>query len=52
MKTLISALWTETLKARRSKIAILTAAGVLLLPFAGGLSWSLSKIPKGPAHRG
>ncbi len=46
MKTLISALWTETLKARRSKIAILTAAGFLLLPFAGGLFMVILKDPE------
>jgi ABC-2 type transport system permease protein len=46
MKTVISALWAETLKARRSKIALLTAAGFLLLPFAGGLFMVILKDPE------
>ena len=37
MKTLISALRIERLKARRSKVPLLTAVGFSLAPIAGGL---------------
>jgi ABC-2 type transport system permease protein len=46
MKTVISALWAETLKARRSKILLLTAVGLLLLPLAGGLFMVILKDPE------
>ncbi len=45
MNTFLSALWAETLKARRSKITLLTAAGFLLLPLAGGLFMVILKNP-------
>jgi len=46
MNALLSAFWAETLKARRSKITLLTAAGFLLLPFAGGLFMIILKNPE------
>lgn len=45
MNAFLSAFWAETLKARRSKITLLTAAGFLLLPFAGGLFMIILKNP-------
>jgi ABC-2 type transport system permease protein len=46
MNAFFAALWAETLKARRSKITLLTAAGFLLLPFAGGLFMVIMKNPE------
>jgi ABC-2 type transport system permease protein len=46
MNAFLSAFWAETLKARRSKITLLTAAGFLLLPFAGGLFMIILKNPE------
>jgi len=37
MKSLRPALWTETLKARRSRLPLLTALGISLAPIVGGL---------------
>ncbi len=45
MSSFLSALWAETLKARRSMITPLTAAGLLLLPLAGGLFMIILKNP-------
>lgn len=45
MSAFLSALWAETLKARRSKITLLTAGGFLLLPLAGGLFMVILKNP-------
>ena len=45
MNAFLAALWAETLKARRSKITLLTAVGFLLLPFAGGLFMIILKNP-------
>ncbi len=46
MNAFISAFWAEALKARRSKITPLTAAGFLLLPFAGGFFMIILKNPE------
>ena len=46
MKAFLSAFWAEALKARRSKITPLTAAGFLLLPLAGGLFMIILKDPE------
>jgi ABC-2 type transport system permease protein len=46
MNAFLAAFWAETLKARRSKISLLTAAGFLLLPFAGGLFMVILKNPE------
>jgi ABC-2 type transport system permease protein len=46
MNAFLSALWAETLKARRSKITPLTAAGFLLLPPAAGLFMLILKNPE------
>jgi ABC-2 type transport system permease protein len=41
-----SAFWAEALKARRSKITLLTAAGFLILPLASGLFMIILKNPE------
>ena len=46
MKAFLAALWAEALKARRSKITLLTTAGFLLLPLAGGLFMIILKNPE------
>jgi ABC-2 type transport system permease protein len=46
LKAFTAALWAEALKARRSLISPLTAAGVLLLPLAGGLFTVILKDPE------
>lgn len=46
MNPFLSAFWSESLKARRSKITLLTAAGFLLLPLAGGLFMVILKNPE------
>jgi ABC-2 type transport system permease protein len=45
MNAFLSAFWAEALKARRSKITLLTAVGFLLLPFVGGLFMIILKDP-------
>ena len=45
MKGFLAAFWCEALKARRSRITLLTAAGFLLLPLAGGLFMLILKNP-------
>jgi len=45
MSAFLAALWAEALKARRSRITPLTAAGFLLLPLAGGLFMVILKNP-------
>lgn len=45
MNTFLAAFWGEALKARRSRITLLTAAGFLLLPMAGGLFMLILKNP-------
>lgn len=46
MNAFFSALWAESLKARRSKISLLTAAAFLILPLAGGLFMIILKNPE------
>jgi len=46
MNAFLPAFWAETLKARRSKISLLTAAGILLLPIVGGLFMIILKDPE------
>lgn len=46
MNAFVSALWAEALKARRSKITLLTSVGFLILPFAGGLFMIVLKNPE------
>ena len=46
MNTLYSALWTETLKARRSKVPLLTALGFMLAPLVAGLFMIIMKDPE------
>ena len=45
MNAFLSAFWAETLKARRSKISVLTAAGFLILPLVDGLFMIILKDP-------
>jgi ABC-2 type transport system permease protein len=45
MNAFLAAFWAEALKARRSRITLLTAAGFLLLPLAGGLFMLILKNP-------
>ena len=45
MNNFLSVLWTETLKARRSKVPILTAVGFSLGPLVGGLFMIILKDP-------
>lgn len=46
MNAFLAAFWTETLKARRSKISLLSALGFLLLPLIGGLFMIILKNPE------
>ena len=46
MNPLLSAFWAETLKARRSKISVLTAAGFSILPLVAGLFMIILKDPE------
>ncbi len=46
MNAFVSAFWAETLKARRSKVSLLTAAGLLILPLVGGLFMIILKDPE------
>ena len=46
MKAFLSAFWAEALKARRSKVSLLTAAGFLILPVIGGLFMFILKDPE------
>jgi ABC-2 type transport system permease protein len=45
MKAFLAAFWAEALKARRAKLSVLTAAGVLILPLVGGLFMITLKDP-------
>lgn len=45
MTNLMSAIWVELLKARRSKMPLLTALGFSLAPFAGGFFMIVLKDP-------
>jgi ABC-2 type transport system permease protein len=46
MNAFLSAFWAETLKARRSKVSLLTAVGFLILPLVGGLFMIILKDPE------
>ena len=46
MNTFYSALWSETLKVRRSKVPLLTAIGFMLAPLAAGLFMIIMKDPE------
>ena len=46
MNGFLSALWAETLKARRSKVSLLTLAAVSMLPAAAGLFTVILKNPE------
>jgi len=46
MSAFRAALWAEMLKARRSKVPLLTAAGLSLLPLVGGLFMIILKDPE------
>jgi ABC-2 type transport system permease protein len=45
MNNLAQAIWVETLKARRSKMPLLTALGFLLVPLVGGFFMIILKDP-------
>ena len=45
MNTFLSALWTESLKMRRSKVPLLTALGFSMAPLMGGLFMIILKDP-------
>jgi ABC-2 type transport system permease protein len=45
MNAFAAAFWAEALKARRSKVALLTGAGFMILPVAGGLFMLILKNP-------
>ena len=46
MNGFLSALWVETLKMRRSKVAFITAIGFCIAPLAGGLFMIILKDPE------
>jgi ABC-2 type transport system permease protein len=46
MNTFLSAFWAETLKACRSKVSLLTAAGFSILPIVDGLFMFILKDPE------
>ena len=46
MNNFLSALWAETLKARRSKVPLFTTAGFLILPLVSGLFMIILKNPE------
>lgn len=46
MKTFLSAFYAELLKARRSKVTLLTAAGFSILPLVSGLFMIILKDPE------
>jgi ABC-2 type transport system permease protein len=46
MTMFLSAFWAEALKARRSKVSLLTAAGFLILPVVAGLFMFILKDPE------
>lgn len=52
MKHLLSALWTEALKARRSKVPLLVSAGFTLAPLMGGLFMIILKDPAAAREMG
>ncbi len=52
MNTFTSALWTETLKMRRSKVPLFTAIGFSLAPLVGGLFMIILKDPEAARSMG
>jgi ABC-2 type transport system permease protein len=46
MNALLSAFWAETLKARRSRVSLVTAAGFSIFPIIGGLFMIIMKDPE------
>jgi ABC-2 type transport system permease protein len=46
MNNLRQAIWVEWLKARRSRVPLLTALGFLLAPLAGGFFMQVLKDPE------
>ena len=46
MKAFLSAFWAETLKARRSKVSLVTALGFSIFPIIGGLFMMIMKDPE------
>ena len=46
MNNLTQAVWVETLKARRSKMPLLTTLGFLMIPFVGGFFMIILKDPE------
>lgn len=52
MKTFFAALWAEGLKARRSKVPLLTTLGFSLVPLVGGLFMIILKDPAAARRMG
>ena len=52
MKGFVSALWTETLKMRRSKVPLLSATGFSIAPLVGGLFMVILKDPEAARSMG
>ena len=52
MNAFLSAFWVETLKARRSKVSLLTAAGFSIFPIVGGLFMIILKDPEAARSMG
>jgi ABC-2 type transport system permease protein len=52
MNALLSAFWAETLKARRSRVSLVTAAGFAIFPIIGGLFMLIMKDPEGARAMG
>lgn len=52
MNTFYAALWTEALKARRSKVPLLTTVGFMLAPLMGGLFMIIMKDPERARNMG
>jgi ABC-2 type transport system permease protein len=46
MNAFLAAFWAEALKARRSRVSLLTGAGFLILPLVGGLFMFILKNPE------
>jgi len=52
MNNFLSALWTETLKMRRSKVPLFTAIGFSIVPLIGGLFMVILKDPEAAKSMG
>jgi ABC-2 type transport system permease protein len=52
MNAFLAAFWAESLKARRSKITLLTTLGFLILPLAGGFFMIILKDPEAARSMG